>query len=100
MYAGRAIEEGDTAGVFASPLHPYTQALLAAIPSYRQRDGQLAAIPGRVPSLSDLPTGCKFADRCPLVQDVNREREPALVSVNGRRVRCNRYDPLSGYRRE
>jgi len=100
MYAGRAIEEGDTAGVFASPLHPYTQALLAAVPSYRQRDGQLAAIPGRVPSLSDLPTGCKFADRCPLVQDVNREREPALVSVNGRRVRCNRYDPLSGYLRE
>lgn len=100
MYAGRAIEEGDTAGVFASPLHPYTQALLAAIPSYRQRDGLLAAIPGRVPSLSNLPPGCKFADRCPVAQDVNRTREPELVSVNGRRVRCNQYDPSSGYVRD
>jgi oligopeptide/dipeptide ABC transporter ATP-binding protein len=99
MYAGRAVEEGDVVSVFERPLHPYTQALLAAIPSRKYRGEHLATIPGRVPSLADLPPGCKFADRCPYVQDVNREREPRYVEVEGRRVRCNIYDPSSGYER-
>jgi oligopeptide/dipeptide ABC transporter ATP-binding protein len=98
MYAGRTVEEGDIVSVFERPLHPYTQALLAAIPSHKQGGERLATIPGRVPSLSDLPAGCKFADRCPFVQEVNREREPRYVEVDGRRVRCNMYDPASGYR--
>ena len=93
MYAGRAVEEGDVVSLFERPLHPYTQALLAAVPSRRHRGERLATIPGRVPSLSALPPGCKFADRCPHVQDVNREREPRYVAIDGRRVRCNIYDP-------
>jgi oligopeptide/dipeptide ABC transporter ATP-binding protein len=97
MYAGRAVEEGDVVSLFERPLHPYTQALLAAVPSRKRRGERLATIPGRVPSLSDLPPGCKFADRCPRVQQVNREREPRYVAVDGRRVRCNIYDPDSGY---
>jgi oligopeptide/dipeptide ABC transporter ATP-binding protein len=97
MYAGRTVEEGDVVSLFERPLHPYTRALLAAVPSRKQRGQRLATIPGRVPSLSSLPVGCKFADRCPNVQDVNREREPAYVEHDGRRVRCNMYDPDSGY---
>jgi peptide/nickel transport system ATP-binding protein len=97
MYAGRAVEEGDVVSLFERPLHPYTKALLAAVPSRRHRGERLATIPGRVPSLSDLPPGCKYADRCPNVQPVNREREPRWTAVDGRRVRCNMYDPESGY---
>ena len=99
MYAGRAVEEGDVVSLFERPLHPYTQALLAAVPSRKNRHERLATIPGRVPSLSDLPAGCKFADRCPYAQQVNLEREPRYVAIDGRRVRCNIYDPDSGYDR-
>jgi oligopeptide/dipeptide ABC transporter ATP-binding protein len=97
MYAGQAVEEGDVQSVFREPLHPYTKALLAAVPSRNQRGERLATIPGRVPSLSAPSDGCAFADRCTFVQPVNREREPHYVAWNGRRVRCNIYDPTSGY---
>jgi oligopeptide/dipeptide ABC transporter ATP-binding protein len=97
MYAGRAVEEADVYALYERPLHPYTEALLAAVPSRARRGERLEAIPGRVPSLSALPPGCKFVDRCSYAQDVNREREPRWLQLNGRRVRCNRYDPESGY---
>jgi peptide/nickel transport system ATP-binding protein len=97
MYAGRTVEEGDVFSLYERPLHPYTQALLATAPSRARRGQRLDTIPGRVPSLSRLPPGCKFADRCEYVQQVNREREPRYVEYDGRRVRCNIYDPSSGY---
>jgi oligopeptide/dipeptide ABC transporter ATP-binding protein len=97
MYAGRTVEEGDVFSLYERPLHPYTQALLATIPSRARRGQRLETIPGRVPSLSRLPPGCKFVDRCPYAQQVNREREPRYVEHDGRRVRCNIYDPSSGY---
>ena len=80
MYAGRTVEEGDVMSIFDDPLHPYTRALLAAVPSREQRGVVLAAIPGRVPSLLSLPVGCKFADRCNHARDVCREREPAFLA--------------------
>jgi peptide/nickel transport system ATP-binding protein len=97
MYAGRAVEEADVYSLFDQPLHPYTRALLAAVPSRKRRGERLAAIPGRVPPLSDLPEGCKFVDRCSYAQPVNREREPRYLEIAKRRVRCNIYDPESGY---
>ena len=83
MYAGRAVEEADVYALFERPLHPYTQALLAAVPSRKRRGERLESIPGRVPSLSALPPGCKFADRCAYAQPVNREREPRWLGVDG-----------------
>jgi oligopeptide/dipeptide ABC transporter ATP-binding protein len=97
MYAGEAVEEADVHSLFAQPLHPYTQALLAAVPSRRQRGERLTSIPGRVPSLSGLPAGCRFAPRCQFAQPVNDEHPPAFLSVDDRRIRCNMYDPTSGY---
>ena len=97
MYAGRTVEEADVYALYDRPLHPYTEALLAAVPSRKRRGEQLAAIPGRVPSLSALPPGCKFVDRCPYAQPVNREREPRYLRLGDRHVRCNMYDPESGY---
>ncbi len=101
MYAGRMVEEADVGSIFDSPKHPYTQALLAAVPSRNRRDQRLASIPGRVPSLSALPPGCKFADRCPHCQPVCTQAEPRLIDVmegvHPRRVRCLMHDPSSGY---
>ena len=97
MYAGRAVEEADVYALYERPLHPYTQALLAAVPTRKRRGERLESIPGRVPSLSALPPGCKFADRCAYAQPVNSEREPRWLGVDGGHVRCNRYDPESGY---
>ncbi len=100
MYAGHTVEEGDVESIYARPLHPYTQALLAAVPSRMHRGDRLATIPGRVPSLSALPPGCTFADRCPHAQDVCRRDELRYLSVEGRRVRCAMHDPMSGFDRD
>jgi oligopeptide/dipeptide ABC transporter ATP-binding protein len=97
MYAGRAVEEGDVVSMYKQPLHPYTQALLAAVPSHRHRGERLPTIPGRVPSLTDLPVGCKFFNRCPYAQDMSLLDEPRYLELDGRRVRCDMYDPDSGY---
>jgi oligopeptide/dipeptide ABC transporter ATP-binding protein len=97
MYAGRIVEEGDVVSIYEHPLHPYTQALLAAVPSHRYRGERLATIPGRVPSLTDLPAGCKFFNRCPYAQDISLLDEPRYVEVDGQRVRCDMYDVESGY---
>ena len=97
MYAGRQVECGDVFSVFDHPRHPYTRALLASAPSRLRRGQRLQAIPGSVPSLSALPSGCKFAARCPHAQDVCRESEPQLIDAGGHLARCYAYDPSSGY---
>jgi peptide/nickel transport system ATP-binding protein len=70
MYAGRKVEEADVGDLFAQPMHPYTRGLLASVPTLPSpgavTEGRLAEIPGVVPSLTSLPTGCAFAPRCAL----------------------------------
>ena len=66
MYAGRIVERAPVAEVFERPLHPYTQALLRAMPALGIRRERLETIPGQVPSLGRLPSGCAFRDRCAL----------------------------------
>jgi peptide/nickel transport system ATP-binding protein len=97
MYAGSVVEHGDVHSIYASPQHPYTRMLLAAIPSQKHRGERLATIPGRVPSLSALPPGCKFADRCPWKQPICKEEEPRYLELNGRQVRCHMYSPKSEF---
>jgi peptide/nickel transport system ATP-binding protein len=90
MYAGRIVEQGDVAAVFASPLHPYTRALMRSIPRVGDhRERRLQSISGVVPSLASLPPGCSFAPRCPLADDACRSAMPPLSEVvAGHDVRC------------
>ncbi len=69
MYAGRLVEFGPVADVFERPRHPYTRALLTAAPDHAKTDGPLTAIPGAVPSLARLPSGCAFHPRCALARE-------------------------------
>jgi oligopeptide/dipeptide ABC transporter ATP-binding protein len=78
MYAGRVVEVGPTSAVFAAPQHPYTAALLAAVPSTTGERSALGQIPGSPPDPAALPGGCTFAARCRQVQPGCLEREPAL----------------------
>jgi oligopeptide/dipeptide ABC transporter ATP-binding protein len=90
MYTGRLVEEAKVMDIFAEPLHPYTKGLLACLPS-RAGPGSahLPTIPGVVPALNELPTGCAFSDRCRQAFAPCRQAEPALAEVApGRRVRC------------
>ncbi|MEA2661488.1 MAG: peptide/nickel transport system ATP-binding protein [Chloroflexota bacterium] len=88
MYAGRVVETGRTAEVLARPRHPYTAALLAALPRLSGPRRRLITLPGTPPDLGALPRGCRFADRCPLVEQVCREVEPELP-VRPAAARCH-----------
>jgi len=88
MYAGRIVERAATTTLFATPHHHYTAGLLRSIPVLGRGD-RLQEIPGMVPSLHELPAGCKFADRCPAVQPKCREVEPELVPLQTSQVRCH-----------
>jgi len=93
MYLGRLVELGRADDVYFRPSHPYTQSLVAANPVAdwaRARRGERPPARGEVPSPVDLPPGCRFAGRCPEVQRVCREQDPALVELGGgRRVACH-----------
>jgi len=90
MYAGQVAEAAGVRDLFARPLHPYTQALLASLPSPGLAgDRPLQAIPGTVPDLRRLPPGCRFAERCTKVFDrCRQEAVPLRTLPDGRQVRC------------
>jgi peptide/nickel transport system ATP-binding protein len=83
MYAGRKAEEAPVHELFAQPQHPYTNGLLGAVPRPGPLDERrrLREIPGRVPSLTELPAGCAFAPRCPRADEVTRTSVPELREV-------------------
>jgi peptide/nickel transport system ATP-binding protein len=86
MYAGRIVERATAETLFATPRHHYTAGLIRSIASGDEE--RLVEIPGMVPALTDLPVGCKFADRCPRVEDKCRAEEPALIQLGASEVRC------------
>ncbi|NYT35876.1 ABC transporter ATP-binding protein [Allopusillimonas soli] len=90
MYGGEIVELADAAALFARPTHPYTEALLRAMPRVDTSATSLAPIPGSVPAITDMPTGCTFAARCPLKEKICEAEHPQLVPLgNGEhRVRC------------
>jgi peptide/nickel transport system ATP-binding protein len=91
MYAGNLCEVADVADIFQAPRHPYTRALLEAVPRFRQ-EGPLRSIEGSVPNLVDPPPGCRFHPRCPAVRDICRRHFPETVTVgSGHSVACYLY---------
>jgi oligopeptide/dipeptide ABC transporter ATP-binding protein len=96
MYAGEVVEESDVTNLFDEPRHPYTRQLLKSIPVLGANQDDLAVIPGRVPSLVDLPGGCRFAARCEARTEVGlaacTESRPPLEAVGtGHKARCWMY---------
>jgi peptide/nickel transport system ATP-binding protein len=98
MYAGKLVEEAPVREIFADPKHPYTRALLAAIPDDAGdgRGKRLRALPGSVPDPVMPPSGCRFHPRCPDVFAPCAEFAPRDLRLpGGRRVACHLYEPGS-----
>ena len=94
MYAGQVVETGAADGLFSQPRHPYTAALLAALPEHNQGARRLAALPGIVPGRHDRPAGCLLAPRCAHRQARCDADRPALLPAGAKRtVRC--FFPLA-----
>lgn len=89
MYGGRVVEFGDSAAVFARPLHPYSAALLATAQERARPGERLAPIPGMPPVLSGPATGCSFAPRCPLADARCRSERPPLRAIAGHLIACH-----------
>lgn len=88
MYAGQLMEERSAASLFSQPQHPYTEALLRALPE-RSDGGRLATIPGMVPGLYDRPSGCLFSPRCAYATEHSRDERPLLRAWRDGTVRCH-----------
>lgn len=97
MYLGGIVETGDRDEVTADPLHPYTQALISAVPRVEvgERTRERIVLSGDLPSPASPPSGCRFSTRCPFARDLCRTTRPELVqAVPGRRVACHFWSEI------
>ncbi|MGG4441337.1 ABC transporter ATP-binding protein [Brevibacillus fortis] len=99
MYAGTIVEEGTVERIFDEPRHPYTIGLLQSIPGFEgERGSELYTIQGTIPSITQLPTGCRFHPRCPHSIDKCRKEEPILREVvTGQQVACWLNEDVSNH---
>lgn len=95
MYAGQVVEEADVYELFAQPRHPYTVGLMNSIPHLRIEDEELQSIPGSVPSLKDMPQGCRYRDRCPLADNRCSQLPELREWTRGHKVRCWHAERIS-----
>ncbi|EKN70647.1 oligopeptide/dipeptide ABC transporter ATPase subunit [Neobacillus bataviensis LMG 21833] len=97
MYLGQIVEEADVEILFARPLHPYTKGLMKSIPQMDgDRSQSLHVIEGTMPSLHEMPKGCRFASRCPFADEVCREEMPELKTFQStHKVRCWHFERIA-----
>jgi peptide/nickel transport system ATP-binding protein len=97
MYAGKLMEVASAEEIFARPMHPYTQGLIACVPNVRADQKELITMPGSPPDLVDPPGGCRFAPRCPKVMPICRQRVPPLREhAPGHAAACWLYGSREG----
>jgi oligopeptide/dipeptide ABC transporter ATP-binding protein len=96
MYAGRVVETGTVDEVLLAPKHPYTEGLIASIPSKEKRGDRLNVIRGTVPNPFNMPKGCNFAPRCPYRFGPCAEHDPRIEDANPPDVACWLYTPAPG----
>jgi peptide/nickel transport system ATP-binding protein len=95
LYAGMVAEVGETYSLFKNPQHPYTEALLQAVPRIDMRK-ELRVIPGNIPNLINPPTGCRFHPRCPYAKNICKEKIPPLeLTDKGHLSACHFWRNLS-----
>ena len=88
MYAGKIVEFGDARGIFNSPVHPYTRALMSAFPSVTGEKKELTGLSGELPDLLNPPSGCRFHPRCPYATQECATQDPPIVRVGERWAAC------------
>ncbi|SFF01477.1 peptide/nickel transport system ATP-binding protein [Sulfitobacter brevis] len=93
MYAGTIVETGPAERIFNDPQHPYTIGLMSSIPQLTGVRGRLSTVPGMVPTAQNMPTGCRFATRCPFAQPICATEPPLVEMAGGHQVACH-FAPL------
>lgn len=92
LYGGQIMEQGETEALFETPTHPYTKGLLRAVPRIDRDDDELLTIAGEPPDMSNLPPGCPFTPRCPIVRDYCGTIKPPLEATRDARLRACHAD--------
>jgi oligopeptide/dipeptide ABC transporter ATP-binding protein len=82
MYLGEIVELGKTEEIFTAPKHPYTKALLSAVPELGGQDKNIEALKGELPSPENLPSGCKFHTRCPYAKEICKTQTPKTTEFS------------------
>ncbi|WP_299470937.1 ABC transporter ATP-binding protein [uncultured Roseibium sp.] len=97
MYAGKIVEQGPVQAIFDDPQHPYTIGLMSSLPSLGQRQSRLTTISGMVPTIDTMPTGCRFAPRCPFAAEACAVEVPVLTSMSQTHLAACHLAPLENH---